>query len=209
MPDGKWGTAQAKALRAIAESGTRSAVDAVFAQAGLSRNAAGGALHKCSENGYVRFVSWGQWEITEKGKLALEHLETSQSEKSKTKACAQCGEQFGWKPMLVKGKYAGYYKTAKFCCWACFDAFRIKNAKGAIRDGYRIIHGRREHRAVMEKILGRKLKQYETVHHKNGERHDNRPENLELWAFNHPPGQRADEQDIWSGNIAPYQIGAL
>ena len=47
-----------------------------------------------------------------------------------------------------------------------------------------------QHRLVMEQIIGRPLTRKETVHHKNGNRGDNRPQNLELWAsLGQPAGQ--------------------
>lgn len=58
-----------------------------------------------------------------------------------------------------------------------------------------------EHIAVMATVVGRPLRPGETVHHRNGVTMDNRPENLELWASNHPSGQRVEDLVAWAREL--------
>lgn len=82
-------------------------------------------------------------------------------------------ESPGWKGGRVRlGRYVGVWVSHE-------SAFRVM----ANRDGYVL-----EHRLMMAMNLGRLLNRWETVHHINGIRDDNRLENLQLRSGKHGSG---------------------
>jgi hypothetical protein len=77
--------------------------------------------------------------------------------------------------------------------------WRIGNGGYVVRkENYRIIL---QHREIMSQHLGRELLPEENVHHINGDKTDNRIENLELWSTSQPAGQRVEDKLAWAKEI--------
>lgn len=107
-----------------------------------------------------------------------------------TSNCKQCGKKLIYSSNLRLNRQ-------KYCNRKCYTIFRTKN-----HNRYILIQNKEEkileHRKVMEKKIGRKLTKKETVHHKNGFKSDNNENNLELWAKDHPAGQRVEDKLKWA-----------
>jgi len=137
--------------------------------------------------------SFGYWTVISRGPNDARH-------QARWNCVCVCG-----KTSLVRGADLRSYSSTSCGCSRALAQKRTgpqhpnwktgkyKDANGYIRLSFPGGKSQLEHRAVMEKTLGRVLLPEETIHHKNGIRDDNRSENLELFNSRHPRGQRVDE----------------
>ncbi len=129
-------------------------------------------------------------------------------------ACTGCGEIFERPPSR---QYRG---KSNFHSRSCMTEYRRRTAKpletsfgylqiyvgrgypGAGKSGRIMVH-----RKVMQEHLGRPLLRHENVHHKNGDRKDNRLTNLELWSTSQPVGQRVEDKIQWAREFLRFYEG--
>ena len=130
-------------------------------------------------------------------KQSIEHIEKRIATKREhghiperiSKECVVCGKEFSVKPSLDRIKCCsaecGYKSKVQRGILKMENHPYWKGGSYVDKDGYRMIRVgtwyRKEHRVIMEGLIGRKLKRREVVHHWDENRLNNAPENLCLF----------------------------
>lgn len=120
----------------------------------------------------------------------------------------------GWS-YLVRDNECGCEKQTTGNAYSPFKGIRrlcqhgvisVKNSgQGYVHWRWTMPGGKRvtvpEHKIVMESLIGREMLPDEEVHHKNTQRGDNSPENLELWVHGQPKGGRVADMVAWAREL--------
>ena len=122
------------------------------------------------------------------------------------KPCKRCGADIPKVTATGRRRTQRAYARMVYC--GLTGVCRLPPKKRVRADGYVLIGKVPEHRLVMAEHIGRPLLPAETVHHLNGDRADNRLENLELWSKAHPHGQRVTDKVAFAVEIL-REYGAM